>query len=130
YDDEKYVEASKRYQQVVSHAASLDPDQAIKVFSNYVECLAQTDDNEKALGIVDELIKYAPEDPKAMTRAAEIVFKHGAPYRALELNSRLIEYFGEVLTVDAKAKAYFRQGESARKMQDYERSKFCLEEAP
>src|SRR5690606_24043977 len=30
---------------------------------------------------------------------------------------------------DAKAKAYFRQGESARKMQDYERSKLCLEEA-
>lgn len=129
YEDEKYVEAGKRYQQVVNHASALEPEQAIKVFSNYIEVLAKTDENERALNVIDDLIKYAPDDPKAMTRAAEIVFEHGAPYRALELNSRLLEQFGEELGILDRAKALRRQGESARKMQDYDRARQCLEEA-
>ncbi len=129
FDDEKFVEASKRYQQVVHHAAALEPEQAIKVFSNYIEVLAKTDEHERALGVIDDLIKYAPEDPKAMIRAAEIVFEHGAPHRALELNSRLLDQFGEELPVRERAKAFRRQGESARKMQDFERARQCLEEA-
>ncbi len=129
YDEEKYVEAAKRYQQVVNHASALDSEQALKVFSQYIEVLSKTEDHEKALGVVDDLVKYAPDDPKAMTRASEIVFEHGAPYRALELNARLLQQFSEELSVEDRAKAMRRQGESARKMQDFERARQCLEEA-
>lgn len=129
FENEKYVEAAQRLEIVAQRADLLPQADAIRILERYVDALAKTGHTEKAVKAVDRLRVLAPEDPEALRRVGQVTFDHGDPKIALQINLALIEKFGEKFVGAERAEISFRLGESARKLQDYERAEIALEEA-
>ncbi len=129
YDAGHYVEAIKRYEQVVGEAMSLGSEEAMRLYHAFTDALAQTGNSDRAVAAADALIETAPDDLPTLLRAAGIHFKHGTPQRSLQLYSEIIQRFSDLLTPSEHAQALYRLGESSRKLGDSERALSCLKKA-
>lgn len=122
YDEQKYAEAIKRFDLVVSHAGSLERTDAMRLYSAYIDALSKTGASEKALAAAEQLLQAAPEDLASQMRAAAVNFEHGRPERSLALYTNLLERYEDDLTPDELFIAYLRQGECYRKTERYDKA--------
>ena len=113
FEDKRYLEAAKHYEQVAAHADKLDKERATRVLVRYVDALSQTGSTEKALIPMDTLLRIAPDNAQALERVARVTFNHGSIKRAADLYKDLFKRFGDVFNENAKA--LYRYGESLRR---------------
>jgi tetratricopeptide (TPR) repeat protein len=126
YDAEKYADAIKRFDLVVSHAGSLERADAMRLYRAYIDALSKTGSSAKALSAAEQLLQAAPEDLASQILAAAVNFEHGNPDRALALYTNLLERYEDDLTPEELFTAYLRQGESYRKTKRYDKAVTAL----
>ncbi|MGZ3452690.1 MAG: tetratricopeptide repeat protein, partial [Polyangiales bacterium] len=129
FEAEKFVEAAQRLEAVVNRTDGIAKDDAIRVLTRYVDALAKTGASEKAVKAVERLRALAPDDPETLRRVGKITFEHGDPKASVEVHVQLVDRFGEKFVGSERAEILFRLGESARKLQDYDRAEIALEES-
>jgi tetratricopeptide (TPR) repeat protein/tRNA A-37 threonylcarbamoyl transferase component Bud32 len=129
FDGKRYLEAAKSYESVIGRVDGLDKKDATRVLVHYVDALNQSGSTEKALPVVDTLLRLAPDDAEALERVAAVTFEHGAPARAAELFESYLDRFGARLSDEQKSLALYRRGEALRRSGDAAAAKQWLEEA-
>jgi tetratricopeptide (TPR) repeat protein len=127
FESGRFLEASRHYETIAERVDRL-PD-AARLLIRYVDSLAQTGSSEKALVVMDALLRTAPDDREALERAAQVTFEHGTPARAAELYAQLLARFGGNLDHHARARALFRRGEALRRSGQLDQAIAPLEEA-
>jgi tetratricopeptide (TPR) repeat protein len=127
FENGRFLEASRYYETIAERVDRL-PD-AARLLIRYVDSLAQTGSTEKALAVMDTLLRTAPDNREALERAAQVTFEHGTPARAAELYEKLVARFGDDLDHRARARALFRRGEALRRSGQLEAAVAPLEEA-
>lgn len=127
FESGRFLEASRHYETIAERVDRL-PD-AARLLIRYVDSLEQTGSSEKALAVMDTLLRTAPDDREALERAAQVTFEHGKPERAAELYAQLLSRFGGHFDHHARARALFRRGEALRRSGQLEAAILPLEEA-
>jgi tetratricopeptide (TPR) repeat protein len=115
-DAGRYLEASKHYEVIAGRADSLPRPDAVRMLIRYVDALSLSGSTEQALAPMDTLLRLAPEDRQALERVAQVTFEHGSPGRAAELYGTLIDRFDGILDDESRYTAFYRRGESLRRM--------------
>ncbi|HEY8943332.1 MAG TPA: tetratricopeptide repeat protein, partial [Polyangiaceae bacterium] len=114
FDDGRFLEASKYYEALAERKDAVDRSVLGPVLIRYAEALSHAGSSEKAVQPMEMLLRLSPEDPAAVRRAAEIIFRHGSPARAAELYADLAERFSAELSQSERAQALYRLGEARR----------------
>jgi tetratricopeptide (TPR) repeat protein len=123
-----FLEAAKQYEQVTNRLDALDNAEAARVIARHAEALARSGAREKALEKAEWLLRVQPGNPTSMRVAADIVFAHGEPRRALELYTELALQ-RDALPERHQAKVLYGLGESARRLGELDVARGALEEA-
>jgi tetratricopeptide (TPR) repeat protein len=129
FDAERFVEATRYYEQVSNRTDALTPADAVRVLGAYVQCLEKTNAPSKAVEIAERLLKVSPDDDQVLARVAELVFVHGAPQRSFELSWQLLHRVERTATKRERALVLYRLGESARRAGDLNAAQKPLEES-
>jgi tetratricopeptide (TPR) repeat protein len=129
FESKRFLEASKHYAVLADRADSLDKEQATRILVRFVDALSQTGSTEKAVTAMDTLLRIAPDNGEALARVAQVTFEHGSPHRAAELLGKLLEMFGDSLSMQERATALYRYGESMRRAGQLDAAVPVLEEA-
>ncbi len=128
FDDKRYLEASRHYEQLANRADVLEKSEATRILVRFVDALSQSGSTEKALAPMDTLARIAPDDHAALRRVAQVTFEHGSAKRAFELYKDLVTRFRAELRDDL-AVALYRYGESARAAGELDAARGPLEES-
>jgi tetratricopeptide (TPR) repeat protein len=129
FDADRFVEASRYYEQVGNRTDALSPPDAVRVLSSYAQCLVATNAPEKALEVAERLIAIAPDDKGVLLRASELVFEKGDAQRSFELHWEVTHRLRDTLTEEEHAEVLYRLGESARRAGDVSAAIRPLEES-
>ncbi len=116
YAEDRFVEAAKRLDPVVSQLQALPADDVSETVFMYIDALALAGQPEKALGAIDTHLGRIAESPDSLLRASEICAEHGSPSRTIELLERLLDEHGALLNPTEEAIARARAGECLRKL--------------
>ncbi len=112
FESKRFVEASRFYEAL---RGRIDGQKdAARILIRYVDSLTQTGASAQATAVIDSLLRLAPNDREALTRAADVTAEHGSPERAAELYADLMERFGEKLDHHEQARVLTRRGEALR----------------
>jgi tetratricopeptide (TPR) repeat protein len=128
FDADRYVEASRYYEQVANRTDALAPGDALRVLRAFMECLVKNGAEKKAVEIGERLVAGAPDDLDVLSRASELVFEHGDPARSFELHWDLMHRTEDALDED-RSRVLYRLGESARRVGDLKAAQGPLEQA-
>lgn len=115
FEDDRLVEASAHYGRLVGRVESLGQEEAVRILVRYVDASSHAGSSEKALAVMDTLLRLAPDHGDALARVAQVTFEHGAPERAAELLGDYLERFGGRLRDPERALATYRYGEALRR---------------
>ncbi len=118
FDNERYVEASHRYDAVVPRVEMLPRDWAARTLARAVVCHVKTDAADKALSLAETLQAFAPDDMSALLIVGAVLFDHGDAKKSYQAHLDLLERFGGKLIGTDKATTLYRLGESARRAGD------------
>jgi tetratricopeptide (TPR) repeat protein len=129
FEAKRFLEASKHYAMLADRADSLDKEEATRILVRFVDALSQTGSTEKAVAAMDTLLRIAPDNGEALARVAQVTFEHGSPQRAAELLGKQLELFGDSLSMQERATALYRYGESMRRAGQLDAAVPVLEEA-
>lgn len=112
----RHADAMEAYESVLPRLESLPDGEAVVVLSSYLDAAdgSPTRTPEVMLRYALRLVELAPEDPRALARAARLSFEHGAPEQTIHLYQELLERQGQSLTDSSRAVALFRLGETER----------------
>jgi tetratricopeptide (TPR) repeat protein len=129
FDDQRYVEAMRYFEQVSNRTDALSQADAVRMLRSYSECLVKNDQGARALEVAERLLKVAPDQPDVVMRVPELVFAHAEPQSSFELHWQLKYRLPEGIRDEDHAKILFRLGESARKVGDLDAAERPLEES-
>ncbi|HEY4105082.1 MAG TPA: tetratricopeptide repeat protein, partial [Polyangiaceae bacterium] len=129
HDEERFVEAAKRLEPVLSQLDALEPEEAREIALLYVDSLARSGSADKALSQVGNLMKWFSTDASAMLRLAEVASEHGSAEQALWLCEQLLGEMRSLLSPSEEAEAEFRSGEALHKLGRNDEARGALERA-
>ncbi len=152
YDKQRYLEASKYYEQLVGRSGVLAKEDAIRVLLRFVEAAGKITPsttmappsgsspdlsgsgpkpaaNPRVLVAVEALQKLAPGDMETGAQAAKAVFEFGDPQTARKMYEELLDKFGSKMVGSDRAEALYGLGESARRNGDVDFAIKPLKEA-
>ncbi|HEX3776977.1 MAG TPA: tetratricopeptide repeat protein, partial [Polyangiaceae bacterium] len=129
HDEERFVEAAKRFEPVLSQLDALEPDEAREIALLYVDSLARSGSADKALSQVGNLMKWFSSDASSMLRLAEVASEHGSAEQTLWLCDQLLGEMRSLLSPREEAEAEFRRGEALHKLDRNDEARAALERA-
>jgi tetratricopeptide (TPR) repeat protein len=129
FDDDRYVEAARYFEQVANRTDALSQADAVRVLTEYSQCLVKNGAEPKALEVAQQLLKVAPDSPEVISRVSELIFEHGEPQESFELHWQLKYRLPSDAGDDFQARIRYRLGESARRVGDLGAAEGPLEEA-
>jgi len=115
YADERFLEAAKRLESIVTQAEALPEDEVAETVFAYVDSLAKSEAPEKALAAADQFMDVLAKSPSHLLPVCEISAKHGSPQRTAELVRRVLEEHAELLSPPEEALGRRLLGESLLK---------------
>ena len=117
---EQYLTAATNYERALKAAASLEPEESIRVHECCIEALVKSDSAARAIELSEELLRLAPDSLDVAVRMASLMFEHGEPHQAYESYRQLMEKFDPEIDPATRTLATFRIGDSARRLGDHE----------
>jgi tetratricopeptide (TPR) repeat protein len=129
FENGRFIEASKSYASIANRVDVLPKEEQPKLLMRYVDALSKSGSAEKAAGVVEKLLALAPDDPGAVSRAARVSFDAGKGKDAARLFQDLLKRFGEGMTMNERADAMLKLGESWMKAGEFEEAILPLTEA-
>ncbi len=129
FEAERYIEASKSYENVVGRVDAMSKPDAQRVLMRYVDALAKTGSTEKAKNVVETLLKLAPEAADAIAGAARVFLDAGEAKRAAKLYEDVLERFDDKLTMRARADVLVGLGTARLKLGNLDEAVGPLSEA-
>ncbi len=154
YEGERYVEASKYLEPLVSRAAALPADDARRVLIRFVEAYGRSvtervssppaekgreslpppstsveNEHPRLAAAVAALEQIAQDDPDTLSRAGRVLFDCGDVKAAREIYRRLLEQHTAALSHDSYAEALWRLGEALRQNGELDKAVDLLREA-
>lgn len=111
HQEERYVEASKRLEPVISQLEGMSAEEASDVAFTYIDALAKSGSEDKAMIMAEGLYRWFANDATAMLRVAEISAEHGSPEQTLALCESLLENPNAKLSPREEAETRRRAGE-------------------
>ncbi len=129
FDADRFVEASRYYEQVANRTDALSPADAVRVLSAYAECLIKNNAGKRALEVAERLLTVAPDEPDVLVLVSELVFEHGDPQQSFDLHWQLKYRLPDDAPDEDRARVLYRLGESARRVGDIGAAERPLEEA-
>jgi tetratricopeptide (TPR) repeat protein len=106
----RFLEAAKSYESLANRIDALPQEAGVRLLIRYVDALAKSGSTEKAIGTTKTLLRLAPDDPDAVSRAAKVKLDAGHAKEAAELYSDLVKRFGESLSTDERGEAMLNLG--------------------
>ncbi len=128
-EEERFDDAAQQFQRLMPHLDSLPGERAVDILLRSLDALGRKGDAEAALSAVEKLRSLAPNDPKAMLRAAGVVFDHGADAMARNLYTEVLERFEDDLSEEDRALATYHHAEATRRTGELGLAVSLLEEA-
>ncbi|MEP7051224.1 MAG: protein kinase [Pseudomonadota bacterium] len=129
YTEQRYVEAAKRLEGVLSQLESLEPREARELGFLYVDALARSGAADKALSHVGSLMKWLSDDASALLRLAEVASEHGSAEQTLWLTDALLGEMRSSLSPVEEAEAELRNGQAQAKLGHHAEALAALERA-
>jgi tetratricopeptide (TPR) repeat protein len=129
FEAERFVEASRYYEQVANRTDALSATDAVRVLTAYAECLSKNNGGKKALEIAERLLKIAPDDRMVLARASDLLFENAEPQRSFDFHWELEQRTRGERAFEERARVLYRLGESARRVGDVGASQKQLEES-
>jgi len=129
FENERFLEAAKSYASIANRVDVLPKEEQPKLLMRYVDSLSKSGSTEKAAGVVEKLLALAPDDPGAVGRAAKVSFDAGKGKDAARLYQDLLKRFSDTMTMNERADAMLKLGESWMKAGEYEEAILPLTEA-
>ncbi|MBK8257330.1 MAG: tetratricopeptide repeat protein [Polyangiaceae bacterium] len=129
FENGRFIEASKNYASLANRVDVLPKEEQPKLLMRYVDALSNSGSTEKAAGVVEKLLALAPDDSEAIVRAAKVSFDSNKGKDAARLYQDLLKRFGEKLTMNERADAMLKLGESWMKAGEFEEAILPLTEA-
>jgi tetratricopeptide (TPR) repeat protein len=115
YADERYADAARRLESVVTQAEALPEDELAETVFSYVDSLSKSGAADKALTTVDQFLDALVKEPSFLLPICEISAQHGSPQRTAELVRRLLMEHAELLGPVEEGLARRLLGEALRK---------------
>jgi tetratricopeptide (TPR) repeat protein len=115
YADERFADAAKRLESVVTQAEALPEDEVAETVFSYVDSLAKSGAPDKALTTADQFIDVLVKSPTFLLPVCEISAEHGSPQRTADLVRRLLEEHAEMIETAEEALGRRLLGEALRK---------------
>ncbi len=119
WTEDRFVEAAKRLDAVVSQLQGLPADDAAETLFVYVDSLAHAGQTDRAVAAIDAHLERLAESAAALELASEVMFEHGPPSRTIEILERLLEQHGAELGTLEEATARGRLGECLKRLGRY-----------
>jgi tetratricopeptide (TPR) repeat protein len=136
FEGQRYVEASKLYESLVTRSQVLGKEDAVRVLTRYVEAFSKAfgtrasspgdapaasspASHPKVTAAVEALHKLAPDDASVLGNIARVLFDHGDPAAARDAYKAYLAK-ADKLPGNERAAALYRMGESARRAGDLE----------
>ncbi len=150
FEGQRYVEASKHLESLVSRAATLPKDDAMRALLQYAEAYGRSqtarlsspalkDGRDSSASIatehprlnlaVEALVQIAADDPRALARMGRVIFDVGDTPAARGIYLQLLELHGDDLPAPERADAMWRLGELLRRLGDLEPAVDLLRQA-
>ncbi len=107
--------ATLHYAAAVERLQSLPREQAGRLLADYAQVLFDSNQAQKALARMDELVQKFSEDAQAMLRASEVLLEHGAPERVVVVCRDVLARFGDSLDEAQQSLLLYRLGEALRR---------------
>jgi tetratricopeptide (TPR) repeat protein len=117
--EDRFVEAAKRLDAVVSQLQGLPADDAAETLFVYLDSLAHAGHTDRAVAAIDAHLERLAESADALELASEVMFEHGPPSRTIEILERLLEQHGAELGSAEEAVARARLGECLKRLGRY-----------
>lgn len=112
FERQRFQEAARHYAALVERRAL--PEESA-VWCAYLDALLASDAGASAAAAAEAALVALPQDVAVLQRAAELLFRHGAPERAAALHDELLKRAAEALSSAQRADATYRLGESLRR---------------
>jgi tetratricopeptide (TPR) repeat protein len=129
YSEERYVEAAKRLEGVVSQGHSLPDDEVVDTVFAYIDSLAKSGAADRALQNADQYIKFLNKSASSLLRLCELSAEHGTPQRTVELVTNLLEEHSSTLSTAEEGIARRLGGEALIKLGRHRQALGELEQA-
>jgi tetratricopeptide (TPR) repeat protein len=129
FDDNRFTEAAKRLEPVISVLEGMEVSEAADVARLYIEALVKGGSAEKAMVMVDGLRRFFADDPRALLTVAELASKNDAPEQAYTLTQDLLQRLGPSLGLADSARAERLRGEALVALGRHDEGIVALERA-
>lgn len=112
YEAGRMLEAAKAYESLANRVDALPEGRGLGVLSRYIDALKKSGSADKAVGVTEKLIALAPNDPKALGRAAKVQLDAGEPREAARLFKKILDEHEASLGTDERADVMLGYGQA------------------